>query len=253
MLWYKSWLETRSRFLIGLALLLLSAGSLVIGYPQVVELLPMAGAVNTSGEIGRRIKEAAELQSTYPGYIWSQWFGGNLQQMWLLFSVLLGTGGLRSQSSGGAALFTLSLPVSRRQIVGIRAATVLAELFVLAFVPSLLIPVLSPSVGQSYGLGAVLVYSSCTFVAGSVFFSVTSLLSTVFGDVWRPALVGCLLVAMAGFLDLLTTSAFGVFEVMRAGDYFYTGRLPWVGLPVSAAISAALLYGAAGNIEKEDF
>ena len=38
MLWYKSWLETRWRFLIGLGLLLLSAGGIVYVYPQVVKL-----------------------------------------------------------------------------------------------------------------------------------------------------------------------------------------------------------------------
>src|SRR5260370_15354436 len=35
MLWYKSWLETRWRFLIGLVLLLFSALSTVFTYPQV--------------------------------------------------------------------------------------------------------------------------------------------------------------------------------------------------------------------------
>ena len=52
--------------------------------------------------------------------------------MWTLFAVLLGTGGLLSQASGGGALFTLSLPVSRNRLLGVRAATGLAELLVLA-------------------------------------------------------------------------------------------------------------------------
>ena len=60
MLWYKSWLETRWRFLIGLTLLMLSAAGAVIAYPRVVKLLPLANTVDVSGEIGRRIKEGAE-------------------------------------------------------------------------------------------------------------------------------------------------------------------------------------------------
>ena len=45
MLWYKSWLETRWRFLIGLVLLMLSAGGTVLTYPHVVKLLlPLAAA-----------------------------------------------------------------------------------------------------------------------------------------------------------------------------------------------------------------
>ena len=45
MLWYKSWLETRWRFLIGLALLMLSACGTVLAYPAVQELLPLAAQI----------------------------------------------------------------------------------------------------------------------------------------------------------------------------------------------------------------
>ena len=42
-----------------------------------------------------------------------------------------------------------SLPVSRRELLTVRAATGLAELLILAVVPSLVIPILSSGVGQS--------------------------------------------------------------------------------------------------------
>src|SRR5436309_7227925 len=121
MLWYKSWLETRWRFVIGLGLLMLSACGTVLAYPEVMKLMPMTPDLNLSGEIGRRIKEAAELSREYRGYVWSSWFRGNMPQMWVLFAVLLGTGGLLSQSSGGGALFTLSLPTTRNRLLGVRA------------------------------------------------------------------------------------------------------------------------------------
>src|SRR5205814_9824753 len=121
---------------------------------------------NMTGEIGRRVREAADLARTYRGYVWSTWFRQNLAQMTTLFAVLLGTGGLLSQP-----LFTLSLPVSRTRVLGARAAAGLAELFVLVFVPSLVIPLLSPAVDESYGIGSTLVHGVCLFVVGSVFFS----------------------------------------------------------------------------------
>ena len=46
MLWHKAWLDTRSRFLIGLALLALSAFAAVFSYPKVMKLLPLAPAVD---------------------------------------------------------------------------------------------------------------------------------------------------------------------------------------------------------------
>src|SRR5229473_1193627 len=113
MLWYKSWMETRWRFLIGLALLIFTAASTVLTYPQVVKLLPLATKLDLSGGIGRRVAESIELARDYRGYVWSQWFLKNMPQMWGLFAVLLGTGGLLSPASGGGTLFTLSLPASR--------------------------------------------------------------------------------------------------------------------------------------------
>ena len=72
MLWYKSFLETRWRFLIGLAILMLSVTGTVLAYPRVAQLLPLVPSMDTSGEIGRRIKDIADLSRTYRGYIWAQ-------------------------------------------------------------------------------------------------------------------------------------------------------------------------------------
>ena len=255
MLWYKSWLETRCRFLIGLVLLMCSAAATVFAYPKVMQLMPLVPTVDLSGEIGRRIKEAVELSRNYRGYVWSQWFRQNVTQMGTLFAVLLGTGGLLSQPSGSALLFTLSMPASRNRLLGVRAAAGLAEFLVLAFVPSLLIPLLSPAVGETYGVGNALIHSVCLFIAGAAFFSLAFLLSTVFSDLWRPLLIALSVAVVLGlcesaFRDL---SRYGIFGVMSGEGYFRTGELPWLGLLGSAAASAAMLYGAAINIARRDF
>jgi ABC-2 type transport system permease protein len=255
MFWYKSWLETRSRFLIGLALLVCSAGATVFTYTKVGELLKMMPAVDTGGEIGRRIREAAALAGTYRGYIWSQWFRQNLIQLWTIFAAGLGTGGLLSQMSGGGAVFTLSLPVSRARMLAGRVVTGLGELLALAVVPSLLVPVLSLGIGESYGAGDALVHALCLFVGGSVFFSLAVLLSTVFTDIWRPlfiALCASFVLALAEqFVDGL--SRYGVIGVMSGERYFRGGGLPWVGLLITAAVSASLLYVASTNLARRDF
>lgn len=255
MLWYKSWLDTRWRFLIGFALLTLSAMGCVFGYPQVIRLLPTARSIDGSGEIGRRIKEAVELSSTYPGYVWSQWFGQELVQMWTLFAAIVGSGSVFSRVSGDAALYTLSLPASRNRVLGIRAATGFAELFALAFIPSLIIPLCSPVVGQSYSFGDTLVYSTCLFVAGSAFYCLALLLSTVFNDLWRPLLITCMVavVLALGEQVLRSESMGGIFQVMTAQTYFQNGAMPWLGLIVSIVFSSVMLYGAAANIARKDF
>jgi hypothetical protein len=247
MLWYKSWLETRWHFLIGLALLMCTVVWIVLLYPRALKLLPLASNADVGGEIGRQIREGAELMRTYRGYVWSQLFSDNLAFLLSVFAVVLGTGGLLSQASRGGALFTLSMPASRNRILGVRAVTGLAELLVLAFAPSLLLPLISPVVGQSYGLGDALVHSGGMFIHGAALFSAAFLLSTVFSDVWRP-----LLIVLCGstFLD---GSRYSLSEIVSAESYFRGGGVPWLGLLAIAAASAAMLYGAVANISRRDF
>jgi len=255
MLWHKTWLETRWRFWIGLGLLMLSACGAVMMYPQMGKLLELLPKVDTSGPIGRQIQESVELARSYRGYLWTQWFQKNMPQQWTLFAVLLGTGGLFSQAWGGGTLFTLSLPISRRRLLGVRAATGLLEMLALAFVPSLLLPLFSLAIGHRYGLGDVLVHSACVFVAGSVFFCLAFLLSTLFNDVWRPILIAMFVAIGLGIVTQVFPELwrFNLFRVMSAESYFRGGGLPWLGLLASAAASVALLYAADRNIARRDF
>jgi ABC-type transport system involved in multi-copper enzyme maturation permease subunit len=255
MLWYKSWLDTRWRFLIGFGLLVMSAAGVILDYRATAALMPLAGAIDTSGPLGRVIKQAMDVQRDFRGFVWFQWFHQNLANMGTLFAVLLGSGSVLSYGPERSALFTLSLPVSRTRIVGVRAATGLAELLVLAVIPSLVIPLLSPSVGQTYSVGAALVHGMCLFAAAAVFFSLALLLSTVFTDLWRPLLLSCAMavaLSAAGFA-FPELQPYGIFRVMSGEIYFQTGHLPWAGLIVSAASAAALLCGAAVNVARLDF
>jgi hypothetical protein len=255
MLWYKSWLETRWRFLIGMALLVCSAAGLVLTEPHVMKLMPLARSMAVSGALGREIRQSAELALEYRGYIWSQWFGQNARQTATLFAVLLGTGGMLSQPFGGAVLFTLSMPASRRRLLGVRAAAGLAEFLVLALVPSLLIPLLSPSIGETYRVDAALIHGACLFAGGAVFFSLAFLLSTVFFDLWRPLLITLLIAVVLALCPQIFRGLepYSLFRVMSGEAYFRTGAVPWLGLLASAAVSASLLYAAAVNVERRDF
>jgi len=255
MLWYKSWLETRWRFLIGLAILMLSGVGVVLAYPRVVALLPLVPTVAAGGELGRRIREAAELMRSYRGYVWSQWLRQGMSNMLSIFAVLLGTGGLLSQASGGGALFTLSLPVSRRRLLGVRSATGLLELMALAFLPLLLLPLLSPAVGERYSLEDALVHGACAFAAASVLFSMACLLSTVFNDVWRPALIVCVLAVVLGIGEPFfpDVSRYSLFGIMNGEIYFRGGGLPWLELLATTAVSAAMLFAASRNLACQDF
>ncbi len=252
MLWYKSWLETRWRFFAGLGLLMLSAGGVVYAYPQVMKLIPRASDLDTSGALGQRIKDAVELSRDYRGYVWSQWMRQNLTQMATLFAIILGSGGPYAQRS---ELFTLSLPTSRQRLLSVRALAGLGELLVIVLVSSMMIPIFSPSVGQTYRVSSTLVHAVCAFVASAAFFSLATLLSTSFSDIWRPLLIACAVAGVLLFVDLVARdlAPYSIFTVMNGETYFRSGQVPWVGLLVSSALSISMLYAAAINLERRDF
>jgi hypothetical protein len=256
MLWYKSWFDTRWRFLITLFVLMVNVWGLLFEYPRVADLLRTVqlqpDVLSQTGALGRAILESVTAERTYRGYVWYQWFRNNLSQLGTLVAVLLGSGNILSGSTGAGTLFTLSLPRSRDAWVAARAAVGLGELLALIGIPSLEIMVVSALIGQQYALSDVAVHVLCTFVVCAVFFSLAVLLSTMFADLWRPFLIA----GGSAIVVSLIESRFalnGPYRVMSAATYFAAGAIPWVGLVFSAVIAAGLLYGAAVNLSRHDF
>lgn len=250
MLWQKAWFDTRWRFLIGLAVLLVAACSTLYSYEVSRDLLATIGATNVpDSPLTEAIEEAVRIQREFPGYIWYQWFGGNLQALATLFAALLGTG---SPLTGRSALFALALPVGRGDWLRTRAVLGLAELAALVMVSSVAVAVGAPLFGESFGLGAALVHGTCAFVVSAVFFSLAVLLSTLFNDTWRPLLLTCAAALVVGLGEYVFPNG-GLFAVMSGQRYFETGSLPWLGLLVSIALCAVLLHAARTRLVKRDF
>jgi ABC-2 type transport system permease protein len=253
MLWYKAWLETRWRFVVGLLMLTFFGASVVLLHPLTKDIrLEMP---NLPGNLSESVREAFALMSSYPGYIWSQWFAKNLSQFWTLFAVLLGVGGLATEATRGTALWTLSLPASRRRILAVRAGVGALELLALAVVPSLLVSALSPVVGQSYAVGDVLVYSLFMFCGGMFFYGLSFLLSTVFGDQLKPIIAGMCVAIVMGLLTMFSKrlASYSVYAVMSGQRYFTEGVPPWAGLAVCLALAAAMFYVSLRVLERRDF
>ncbi len=253
MLWYKAWLETRWRFVCALVL---SAGLCVIvicAQPWVESL--QLEARGMGGQFDELIREAMALVSTYPGYVWSQWFAKNLLNIWTFFAVILGAGGVVAESARGSALWTLSLPLSRRRLLGVRAAVGALELLALALVPSLLVPALSPLIGKSYPLTTAVAYALIMYGGGLVLYTFTLLLSNIFGDQLKPIIIGLAVVFALGLLSLFskTLADYGLYAVMSGQRLYFEGTPPWAGLAASLAAAAALYLLALRVLERRDF
>ncbi len=248
MLRHKSWLDTRSRFLLGLGILLVFACGTAMSFPYAQKF----AASLENLPLRQELQESVELMRTFPGYAWSQWFSGNFPTLLAVFAALLGSGSPLVKSGSGA-LFSLALPVSRGSWIRARAETGIAEIFVLALAPGLVIAALAPFVGGQLAVIDAAVYGLCAFVVASLFFAVAVFLSTLFNDVWRPLLLTCFVAIALAAAGTALPETQGLFEAMAGQSYFYGGVLPWFPLLLSAAGAAALIYAAAANVARRDF
>jgi hypothetical protein len=254
MLLYKSWLDTRWRFLLALVALLVFACGTVMSFPTVQKLLAaIEPATLTANEsLQQELQESIETSRTFRGYAWSEWFAGNFPALLVVVAALLGSGSPLVKGGSGA-LFTLALPVSRRQWIGTRAGLGIAELFAVALAPSIALAALAPLVGQQFSLSEAVVYGLCASVVASLFLGAAMFLSTLFNDVWRPLLLTCLAAIAIAAVGMALPEDHGLFAAMGGRSYFYDGSLPWAELLLSAAAGAALIYAAAANVARRDF
>jgi ABC transporter len=130
----------------------------------------------------------------------------------------------------------------------------LTELLALAVIPSLLIPLLSPAVGEHYGLGETAVHSLSLFLGGSLFFSLAFLLSAVFDDFWRPMLITCAIALSQTLVGALAGLPFSeMLRVMSAESYFRMKQVPWLGLGLAVTTGLLMLSAAVAIVERRDF
>jgi hypothetical protein len=253
MLWYKAWRDTRWRFLIGLGILTGTVLANVLAYPSVHNLQGVSLPAGLSGELVHEIDWVTQLSSSFRGFVWVQLVRQNLPYLWIVFAVLLGAQGPLPRGTG--AIFPLSLPVSRRRLCAVRAATDLVELGVLALIPLLLIPLAALLVGHTYALADALVHGIQILTGGAVFYCLALWLATIFGDRWRPIVITLAAAVAANICSnfIPALAPFSPATVMIGEDYFRTGVPAWAGMCIWLGISAAVLHAAVRSIEARDF
>src|SRR5258705_3791903 len=131
MLWYKAWRESRARFLLSAIALAVICASFVCFHRD------------ASGGIG-------DEPLSYPVYVWRITYKGYLRELFMILAILLGLGGLTRERDQRTAAFTLALPVSRWRLLANRTVVGLGQVVLLATLPAIVMPLLSPVIWQPY-------------------------------------------------------------------------------------------------------
>jgi putative exporter of polyketide antibiotics len=273
MLWRKSWWETRWGFLtiLGLTILLLVSQQPLEQH----ELTEWATRLQQEATWLRhhepRWNEDTRRFLTslngLPGYVWGRWFGA-LLIIWPVYAITMAATLIKSLSptvkegQGAAGPFTFSLPVSRRKPLIIHAAVLAVEMTSLALAPSLIYAIVIRSSGRWIPIGSTVIYALLLALGGMVFVAFTFLLIAVFNSQWKSMAIGFLTVVVSSVLDR-ALGAWGsrfdeypwwhVYHVMSGESYFRYGRIPWLGLFASLALTGLMMFAAVRIHERRDF
>ena len=111
MLWYKVWLESRTRFFVGV----LAVTAVAILYVRLHPVLIPQWVIASQQPLTPKPDWLPLGIVDYQFYIWHFLFDYQLQWLWALFAVVLSFGGLGREQAYGTVSYSLGLPVTRKR------------------------------------------------------------------------------------------------------------------------------------------
>jgi len=248
MLWYKAWRESRSRFLLAAV---------------VVTVYSIGALLNARTSFPP--PQAPHLP--YSAFVWGDFYAPFKAVAFGLIALVFGLGGLQRERASHTATFTLALPVTRGQLVGVRFLTGLLELTTIAFIPAVVVPALSPVVvKQTYPWSQGVEYAALFMSWGVVWFATGFAWSTLCAGEFTAAAASLLspwayLIVYAGILNgerrfpeanpFATMS--GGLDRGLGGRMLLTEPLPWPVMLVLAVVTTALFFGAWRATVRQNF
>lgn len=251
MLFYKAWLESRLRFLVGLA----AVTAVCILYIRLRPILVPGWLIDLqnpqwSGRPAWLPLGVRDLNF----YAWHFLFENKLQQVWALFAILLSFGGLLREKEQGTSTFSLSLPVSRKCWLMTRMLVAAAESVLLGFTAAIIVPLVSWSIHEQYPVSQVIAHCLLIVTAGTVFLALGAVFSTLIrGE--QMALPITIVVLGSPYLFIqeyvreAAPSAWvhrvDISHVMAGPPWLTWATTPWWGLAVSLSLAICFLFTAA--------
>ena len=226
MLWYKAWLETRWRFVftIGSMMLLWLPGPLLGAPPE---------------NLWRGLQLGSAL-------------------LYCFAALFLAGAGINSQTTyaatpgfHGSMLFTLSLPVSRRRLLFVRAGLGAIETCVLVAMMAGLTLLWRPEATSAL---QAIQYGARAIVCTMAVYALSVLLACALDEMWQ-FMGGCLCL---GAVWLLQSRSVLVAEIsplrgMSLMSYPATAPMPWLPVVTSVALTAVLLYTSVLVLQRKKY
>ena len=237
MLWFKAWLETRWGvvFLLGLCLFVWT----------------VAYTGSRSGPHDKPGKPE-DLGAPMDVFAFS----------WIAAAATLAGTGIKTQSGGfqntkglhGSTQYTLSLPVSRRRLVAVRAAVGLLETILLILVLSGVAWLMFPELTAQSSFGDIIAYLLVVLVCSSSFHFLSVFLGTFLDDFLRlPGTMTLLAILIALDISNVLPRYVNIFRPMGSGSPLVTHAIPWTTLGVAVVASAVFCLAAIKIVQRQEY
>lgn len=236
MLWYKTWLETRARFLTSLATLVIFC-AVFVGHAQSLIRPQWKSDFNRLLFVNQQF----------------------VVIIWILAVVLLGMGGIVREKAIGTSSLTLSLPVSRARLLVVRVGMGVMQAVALAIVPWITVVVVLWLADKPIGIVQIGSYVLLLIGGGLVYFAMAVLVSSLIaGEYTAPALaIGVVLLGAIVFDAWLRS--FNLWRLVT-GDlsidrstFLLSRHLPLPGLLASLFAAALLVLASISIVQRRDF
>ena len=238
MLWYKAWLETRSRFLLSL-----------LGCVALCSFSVYHGNQDALPDTGR-------------AYYYVVLHGGHgmLCMIWILAVPLLTMGGLLREKAAGTAGFTLALPVSRARLMAVRTSMILLQAMALVIVPWIAMFLISRITGKADSIYQAFFHMTLLAGGGMFFFGTALLISSlVEGEYTAPVVTFGVLVAISSVLSSTSLHNYSPVEFLVGTEYvdrhsrLLIGPIPWLRIGCNILLGALLVAISAKSVQARDF
>lgn len=238
MLWYKAWLETRSRFLISLCGMAALSSYYAFNEVQGVQRFAHADWYYRVLHIGN----------------------GLIAAMWVAAVMFLMMGGLLREQAMGTAPFTLALPVSRMRLMRVRILLGLMQAMTLAVIPWAAMFLVSRVFGSPTAISQALFHVILLTGGGTIFFAVALLVSSlVEGEYTAPAVSFGIFFADAIAFGNKTFSPYSPWNFMLGTEYFdrrnalLVGSIPWSHVLTNVLLATLLTTISVRAIQRREF
>ena len=235
MLWYKAWLETRSRFLTCLATLSVFC-AVFVGHAQTL-LRP-----EWTADFNRLLFVAQQY----------------IVIVWVLAVVLLGMGGIVREKSSGTSPLTLSLPVGRAHLLMSRVGLGVFQSIALGIVPWTTIFLVSSHARMPILISQVGFYLLLLIAGGLAYFVMAILVSSlVEGEYTAPAVAFGIVLVTAIVFDAWLRP-FSLWRLI-SGDHsidrqtYLLSHFPWRGTLASISAAVLMLLVSVRIVQKREF